>query len=267
LPWGPALPTVPAPQGQRGPSHLETRLVAEIARHLPHPAIRFYLLDISQPLLAEAFRLAANTLAVHEGITPVAVQGDFNALPQYGQILYVAPLAPRRQIVVMLGGTFANLDNEARFLRDSLCGLRPGTLLLIDAPCCFAPVDRPDEIRRKDPWLSGSGKPNAWRDRVMAFWSGPLRRYVPGVESIDIRMELNLQASSIPHSYAVEARARVRVSSGPDRDFSVFRIKRHDMLALARAVRDLGWLPIDGWPYGSDVDYPRALYLFEKGPH
>ncbi len=100
----------------------------------------------------------------------------------------------------------------------------------------------------------------------MAFFSGPLRRYVPGVECVDIRMELNLSASSIPQSYAVEARARVQVSGGPDRDFSVFRIKRHDPTALMRAAREVGWLPIDGWPYEAEVGYPRALYLFEKGP-
>jgi hypothetical protein len=43
----------------------------------------------------------------------------------------------------------------------------------------FAPIDHPDEIRRKDPWLSGTGKPAAWRERVMSFWAGPLRRYIP----------------------------------------------------------------------------------------
>jgi hypothetical protein len=115
-----------------------------------------------------------------------------------GQDLLKVPLELFGLAGLVAIGAQKNLDNEARFLRDSLCGLRPGTLLLIDTPCCFAPVDRPDEIRRKDPWLSGSGKPNAWRDRVMAFWSGPLRRYVPGVESIDIRMELNLQGQQHP---------------------------------------------------------------------
>jgi hypothetical protein len=42
------------------------------------------------------------------------------------------------------------------------------------------------------------------RERVMAFLSGPLRRYVPGCEGATIRMKLNLSASPIPGSYAVE---------------------------------------------------------------
>ena len=204
-------------------------------------------------------------LGIYEGITPVAIQGDFHSLPQYGQILYIAPLAPRRQVVLMLGGTFANLDNEARFLRDSLCALGPGTLLLVDYPCCFGSTA--EEIRDKDPWLNEKGKTSAWRDQAMAFWAGPLRRYVPGVKSVEIRMELNLSQSSIPGSYAVEARARVQVAGGQEREFSICRLKRHDSLALARAFRDLGWQPLDGWPYGADVGYPRTLYLFiKRGP-
>ncbi len=98
----------------------------------------------------------------------------------------------------------------------------------------------------------------------MAFWTGPLRRYVPDFESADIRMELNLGASPVPGTYAVEARARVQVTGGPDREFSMFRIKRHDPVALARAVREVGWDPEGGWPYGGEVGYPRTLYLFCK---
>jgi hypothetical protein len=218
-----------------GTGHLETRLVALIARQRQHPAIRFYLLDISQPLLAEAYRHAANTLACFEGVSPIAIQGNFHGLPQFGQILYVAPSASRRQIICMLGGTFANLDHELRFVRDALCGFGAGTLLLLDFPVCLAPASHPGEIRRRDPWLSGAGRASAWRERVMAFWSGPLRRYVPGVEGIEIRVELDLSGSSVPGSYAVEARARVRVAGAEEREFSVFRIARHDPACLARA--------------------------------
>ncbi len=76
---------------------------------------------------------------------------------------------------------------------------------------------------------------------------------MPDFESVEIRVELNLGASPIPGSYAVEARARVQVSDGPAREFSIFRIKRHDPLSLARALREIGWDPVDGWPYGKEV--------------
>ncbi len=45
-----------------------------------------------------------------------------------------------------------------------------------------------------------------------------------------------------------------------------FALYASSATALMRAAREVGWLPIDGWPYGAEVGYPRALYLFEKGP-
>jgi hypothetical protein len=194
----------------------------------------------------------------------VAIQGNFHRLPQYSQLVYSAPSSPRRQLLLLLGGTFANLDHEHLFLRDSLCAFPSGTLLLLDFPCLFAPPDQPDLIRSSDPWLAPSPSTLSWRDRVTAFWSGPLRRYVPGCQSIDFSLALGSSLSTIPGGYTIEARALVHVDSGPPRDFSVFRLKRHDPLALVRSFKDLGWDGIDGWPYGHEVGYPRALYLFQK---
>jgi hypothetical protein len=99
---------------------------------------------------------------------------------------------------------------------------------------------------------------------VLAFWTGPLRRYVPGFRSVAIAMELSPSLSTIPESYTIEARARVHVDGGADRTFSIFRIKRYQPIALAGAFRELGWEGIDGWPYGAEVGYPRALHLFMK---
>src|SRR5205085_4897247 len=137
------------------------------------------------------------------------------------------------------------------------------TLLLLDYPCCFAPADQPDRIRSSDPWLASGGRV-AWRERVLQFWTGPLLRYVPGCAGVDVRLELGLApaACSIPGSYAVEAMARVQVRGEMDREFSVFRLKRYEPLALSRALRELGWDPLDGWAYGADVGYPRPLALF-----
>ena len=62
----------------------------------------------------------------------------------------------------------------------------------------------------------------------------------------------------------MEARARMQGAEGAAREFSVFLIKRLDTLALARTMKEIGWAPVDGWPYGQEVGYPRALYLFCK---
>jgi hypothetical protein len=69
------------------------------------------------------------------------------------------PGAPRRQVVCLLGGTFGNLDHEVRFVRDSLCGFGPGTLLVLDYPQVFGPSE--DEIRLAlDPHLCRCGSHN-----------------------------------------------------------------------------------------------------------
>lgn len=247
-----------------GDGRIETRFVSHLATLMDHPAIRLYLLDVSQPLLAEAYRHASLVLGHHDGITPVAILGSFHDLPQYGQLSYVHPATPRRKVVIMLGGTFGNLDHECRFVRDSLCGFPPGTLLLIDYPCCFAPADKPDEIRARDPWLAEGKGAVAWRERVCGFWASPLRRYVPNCADVVVRTELAHPTGSAPGTYVIEARARVVLRDEPDREFSVFRLGRHDPAGLARGLREVGWDAIDGWPYGHEVGYPRALSLYQK---
>lgn len=245
-----------------GDGRLETRFVGHLADLLPQPALRFYLLDISQPLLAEAYRHASSALGRHSGISPVAILGDFHALPQYTQLSYSASSAPRKKVIALLGGTMGNLEDERRFVRESLCGFAAGTLLLLDYPVCFAPADQPDQVRSRDPWLS---RGTAWRDRAAQFWSGPLRRYVPGCTGVDVRMDLApASAATVPGSYTVEALARVSSDGHPDREFSIFRMRRYSPIPLASALRELGWDPLDGWAYGQDVGYPRALALFSK---
>ena len=126
-------------------------------------------------------------------------------------------------------------------------------------------ADDPAAIRARDPWLQGEGR-IAWREPVLQFWTGPLRRYVPGCGAVAVRLELCLPpaASSIPGSYAARALADVEVRGERPRLFSLFRLRRYDPLSLVRALRDLGWDPVDGWPYGGDVGYPRALSLFVR---
>lgn len=72
--------------------------------------LRLYLLDISQPLLSEAYTHAAQTLDRFRGVLVTAVQGNFHHLPRYGQLLYRPEASHRRRLVTMLGGTFGNLD-------------------------------------------------------------------------------------------------------------------------------------------------------------
>jgi hypothetical protein len=65
----------------------------------------------------------------------------------------------------------------------------------------------------------------------------------------------------VPGSYAIEIRARVPSEHGPDRCFSLLRIKRPEPEALIRTLRELGWVHVDGWRYGDSL-----LALSEIGP-
>lgn len=248
-----------------GDGHLETRLMVALARRLANPGGRFFLLDISQPLLGAAYQYAADALAgAYPGISPIAIQGDFYRLPQYTQILYVPAGVERRQVVCVLGGTFGNLDHEVRFIRDALCGFGAGTLLLLDYPQVFGTSD--EEIHQRDPWLSGGVL--RWRGRVEDFLTGPLRRYCPGADQIDLSAQLITRGLAIEGSYAVDVIAKVRSANGgglqprPERRFSVFRLKRYAPDKVIQALQGLGWDQVSGFHYGQQVGYIRTMSLF-----
>ncbi len=248
-----------------GDGKLDVRLVQHLLGRVEHGDLRLYLLDISQPLLSVAYKHAADTLADRRGVSICAIQGNFHHLPRYTQLLYTPERAHRRRVVTMFGGTFANLENEIFFIRNSLVGFATGDLLLLDMPLTFAPVEQPDEIRRNDPRLKG-GNGLGWQRKDEDFLTGPIRRYARDVTSVDLDVELDTTSCPVPGSYSVEVLARVKSATGGEREFSVFRFKRYDALKLIKCLKQLGWDPVDGWRYGDDprLSYPRLFYLFRR---
>ncbi|MFO0621119.1 MAG: L-histidine N(alpha)-methyltransferase [Polyangia bacterium] len=251
-----------------GSARNEVRLVEQILAQGGHGDVRLYLLDISQPLLSVAYRHAAETLADRGGVV-FAIQGNFHHLPRYGQLLYSPQRAHRRRLVTMLGHTFSNLENELRFVRNSLVGFGAGDLLLLDIRLAYASTDRPaDEIIEKDPGLlkaRGRGVSSALRQRWDEFLTGPIRRYAHVQTEIDMLRVLDLSCP-IPGSYAVDARARVRLPSGEEREFSVYYSRRYDSTKLQAALSREGWETVANWAYGGEVN-PCMLFLLRKsGP-
>lgn len=244
----------------------EVRLVQHLLERVEHGDLRLYLLDISQPLLSSGYKHAADTLADRRGVAIFAIQGNFHDLPRYTQLLYTPQRAHRRRVVCMFGYTFGNLQNEILFVRDSLVGFAPGDLLLLDVGLVCAPVERPEEIQKKDPRLSGR-LPVGWQRRYDEWLAGPIKRYGRDVSSVEFRPALDLSSCPVPGSYAVELRATVRASSSSssngsaEKEFSIFRVKRYDALKLIHTLKQLGWDPVDGYQYGND---PRLLYLFRR---
>lgn len=244
-----------------GSARNEVWLVKQLLVQAGHADLRLYLLDISQPLLSVAYRHAAEVLADYGGAV-FAIQGNFHHLPRYGQLLYSPRRAHRRRLITMLGHTFSNLENELRFMRNSLVGFAAGDLLLIDCRMAYAPADRPDEIMLKDPTLAGR-RSSDLRSRWDEFLAGPFRRYGSDKCEVDIVPTLDMSCA-IPGSYGVDLRAVVR-SGGGEREFSVYYGRRYDPSLLIQALRREGWDLVDQFHYGGDSSPCNLLLLRKRG--
>ena len=247
-----------------GDGKQEVRLVqhllatSERGTRTTQPDLRLYLLDISQPLLSAAYQYA-NEHAGSQGVYVCAVQGNFHNWPQYTQLHFSAERAHRRRVIVMLGNTVGNLDNEARFFRHTLTGLAPGDLLLMDVGMAFGSPDQPEEIQRRDRLLI-----NGFQPAHSEWLTGPLLRYCEGATEVPLRPSLDLH-SPIPGSYTVDALATVKLRNGREKRFSVFRFKRYDPALLGEVLRHLGWELLLSIPFGADASPPvAALMLFRK---
>lgn len=223
------------------------------------PGMRLYLLDVSQPLLGEAYKHAAETLGKRAGLYICAVLGNFHNLPQYEQFLQLPEREHRRRIVVMVGNTVGNLDDERKFFRHSLIGFTPGDLLLIHVQLVHAPAEHPNEVRRRDPALV-HGLPAGHAD----WLRGPFDRYCDGVTDVKFEFELDNHCP-VPGSYSLDTLATVTVGGRRNRRFSVFRFKRYEAKRLAEFLVPFGWELVEEMPFGTDTASPtHSLLLFRK---
>jgi transcriptional regulator with XRE-family HTH domain len=242
-----------------GSARNEVRLVKNLLQQAGHADLRLYLLDISQPLLSVAYRHAAEVLADHGGAV-FAIQGNFHHLPRYGQLLYSPRRAHRRRVITMLGHTFSNLENELRFMRNSLVGFATGDLLLMDFRQAYASADNPAEIMAKDPTLSGR-RNQELRQRWDEFLSGPFKRY--GADKVEVEVVPTLDLScAVAGSYGVDLRAVVR-SAEHTREFSVYYGRRYEPSQLVTALHREGWELVERWGYGGS-ESPCDLMLLRK---
>lgn len=218
-----------------------------------------HLLDISQPLLSEAYRHAAASLASRRGVTVWAIQGNFHHLPRYTQLHYAPERAHRRRVITMLGNTWGNLDNEPSFIRHCLGDFAPNDLLLMDVDLARAPADQPDAIRRQDHALQNGMKP-----AHVEWLGGPLLRYCQGAVDVKFRYELETNCP-VPGSYCLDAMATVTGADKRERRFSVFRFKRYDLERLTKLLASHGWQLLAQLPHGVENGKPvQMVMLFRK---
>lgn len=229
-----------------GDGHQETQLVSFLAALAPQKTYRFFLLDVSQPLLNSGYVYAKNSLKEHpnETITITAVQGNFHYLSDYNQPLNTSTYHTNRRIFTMMGCTFSALDNELHFFRHSLGNAISGDLFLFDFVPAAAPCDDREAIYANDHALR-----SPIPEEHEKWLSGSLMRYLDGYKSHTLRMELRL-CREVPGSYALDAVATVLMTDGSIREISVARFKRHDAQLLAESLSELGWDCLDIRYYG-----------------
>ena len=244
----------------------EVRLTQCLLEHHKNRNLRLYLLDISQPLCCAAYRHAAEALADRTTVSVYAIQGNFHNLQRYTTLLHSPERSHRRRIVCMFGNTFANLQNEIMFVRNSLLGFAQGDFLLLNVPATMARADDPEEILRKDRRLAGRPAAETMsaalstQDRMFCEL---LRRYIPGLKSTEIKSVLDFAACPVPGSYAADIRANVKMTSGEVKHFSIAYLKRYDQERLDETMRQEGWRAVAHWRYAEEY-HPRLLLLYQR---
>lgn len=244
-----------------GTGHTETQL-AQYFLDAGFADLSLYLIDISQPLLSAAYQLASEKLGNCVPIT--AIEGDFYKLPNF--MHFLSPNLPTRKIkrqrlVCMFGYTFGNLENEVRFVRNSLVGFQRGDYLLLDVVLAYAPADQPQSILSKDPAFSRK-RPPEFQAKYDEFILGPIRRNIANISRIVLTPALDTTSCPIRGSYAVDLRAKVTLLDGQTKEFSAACGKRYEPTGLSDCLAQEGWRQVHLWPYGSD--FPSMLILFVR---
>ena len=236
----------------------EVALVQHLIRAWVEPNIRFYLLDISQPLLSRAFKHAVDTFIDHSGIFVCGIQGSFHHLPRYAQLHYAPARSHRRRIYTMLGNTVANLDHEPLFFQNAFSGAAPGDILLFDLDFGYTTLIEEDEILRKDPVAS---KPLS--ELQQRFLGGPIQRYCREAQSVSFSCRIDTDRP-ITGSYGLQYVATVGLPGQRTKEFCMIQARRYEPHSVIRCLRKFGWESLGMFPFTGSETRPRGLFLFQK---
>ena len=135
-----------------GDGKSESRLAAPLSERMPPSLLRFYLLDISHPLLVAAHKHAVASVPPQVAVFPI--HGNFLDLRRI-LALQLQPGQERRRLWTMFGNTFGNLSHEPDFVRDVSSCAQPGDFLLLNVPATVAPANNESAIRRNDRRFAG----------------------------------------------------------------------------------------------------------------
>jgi hypothetical protein len=216
------------------------------------------LLDISSPLLSLAMQHAKEAFVDRDDVSIFGVHGDFHHLPLYQDLFLHSQARPRRRLITMFGGTFANLQNEIRFVCDNLIDMASGDLFLFDATTSLAEELRDATAGRINTGFLENGPYCNWLTHQFES------HYKKRMKRIELRRGLDRTTTCpVPGSYAMEIRAHVQMEDGTEKDFSVLTSKRYELAGLVGTMRDNGWELVESWRF-DEAHRPRLMCLFVK---
>lgn len=241
-----------------GDGQTEVRLVQSILGETRRPDIRFYLLDVSQPLLSRAFGHAMDAFNDVPGVFVSGIQGDFHHLPRYVQLHYTPARSHRRRVYLMLGNTMGNLDNEPQFFRHSLASAAPNDLFVFDVDFGFTESMDPKDIRRRDPAF---GHPVT--EPFQRWLSGPIRRYCPELQEVTFDLGLDV-SRPLAGSYGIQFLATAHLLGGQTKEFCMWQVRRYQQQSIIDCLAPLGWRFMGLYPFRGTKTRPRGVFLFQK---
>lgn len=236
-----------------GDGKSETAIVSTLLSSA-HADLRYYLLDISHPLLVVAYNHATTELGDNATVFPI--HGNFLALSSVVALAYRPSARPR--LWTMIGFTFGNLDHEPRFLFDLSACAKPGDLLLLDVSIGWAAHTDEAAVREADPALNQPVPPLCER-----WLLGPVRRHCRAATAVRLEVAFS-RVCPVPGSYQLTFLAHTELAGGGKARHQLFLLRRYNLAELSATLAELGWRTVSQYTYGVARPQKAGVLLLER---
>ncbi|MFO0577267.1 MAG: hypothetical protein U1A78_24950 [Polyangia bacterium] len=204
------------------------------------------LVDLSEPLLTAAYVHAAESLP---NVAVWALLADLEELSSHADLL---SLSGRQRVILLLGGTLGELEDELRFLRYGLAFCGAGDVLVLDLPLA---AGESQEVR----WARQGEAAQRHLDAAKPWLTAALAPYAAG-EPIEWTLRLDPDAALLG-SYAWSAVALFPGES-PSREIELWRHKHYQPALVSERLRTLGWEQVAACRYGEAL--PGELQVYRR---
>ncbi|MFO0577439.1 MAG: hypothetical protein U1A78_25830 [Polyangia bacterium] len=204
------------------------------------------LVDLSEPLLTAAYVHAAESLP---GVAVWALLADLEELSSHADLL---SLSGRQRVILLLGGTLGELEDELRFLRYGLAFCGAGDLLVLDLPLA---AGESQEVR----WARQGEAAQRQLDEAKPWLTTALAPHASG-EPIEWTLRMDPDAA-LPGSYAWSAVAILPGEFQP-REIELWRRRHYQPAPLCERLSALGWEQVAACRYGEAL--PGELQVYRR---